>query len=81
MSKTIECPLCGWVMELDRNGDFYICPGCKCEVWPDSEGFDVWRDEQAYKRSISRPGSGSSGRKGPKKPRPKPIPWYQRAYW
>jgi len=78
MSKTIKCPLCSEGMELDRNSDFYVCPVCRCEVWPDSEGFDVWRDEQAYKRSISRPGGGSGGRKSYGKKKVKFTPWYQR---
>jgi len=60
MPEQINCPFCSELMEPDKNSDFFVCPGCKCEVWPDDEGFDEWRLEQKYKKGISKPGGGTA---------------------
>lgn len=67
------CPLCKSIMEYFEDKHFWICQKCKAELWPvieeditDAE--KLWASEQAYKRSISKPGGSRSGRRR-KKPR------------
>ena len=67
---TLECFWCDVPLKFNEQHGFYKCPDCGGEWWPgpsDPEyGIeDLWRDEQAYKRSISKCGGGSrrAGRK------------------
>lgn len=67
---TLECIWCDAPLHFNAQHGFYKCPNCGGEWWPgpaDPEyGIQtLWRDEQAYKKSISKPGGGSrtKGRK------------------
>lgn len=76
----IKCPFCGEMMILEGVGTerHYICVNDCGEVWPGDQDFNVWRDEQAYKKSLTKPGSSSGGRKKYAKKPPKITPWYLR---
>lgn len=61
---TLECIFCDVPLIFNEQHGFYKCPDCGGEWWPgpsDPEyGINsLWRDEQAYKRSISKRGGGS----------------------
>lgn len=54
----------------------YRCPKCDGTWWPgkvygQTEAEVCWNDEQAYKRSISKPGGGNSSGRKRKKPHKK----------
>lgn len=54
----------------------FKCPQCGGTWWPGkveglSEAEVAWNDEQAYKRSISKPGGGNSSGRKRKKPQKK----------
>ena len=65
----ILCPKCQVLMDYDSDMNFYTCAVCRSEFWPPEEGNfrgieELWKDEQRYKRSMSKPGGGSrAGRK------------------
>lgn len=70
----LECIFCDVPLQFNEEHGFWLCPDCGGEWWPGSsdpyhEVVTLWRDEQRYKRSISRPGGGSRsvGRKREKK--------------
>lgn len=64
-----ECPFCDVKLIFINEYGFYKCPDCGGEWWPGRDDYDVitlWRDEQAYKKSMAKKG-GASGRSGKKK--------------
>ncbi len=68
MEKLI-CPKCEVVMDFDADKNFYLCVVCGGEFWPPEESNfwgiqELWKDEQRYKRAMSKPGGGKkAGRK------------------
>ena len=67
---TLECIFCDVPLIFNEQHGFWKCPDCGGEWWPGPSDPEygittLWRDEQAYKRSISKPGGGSrsAGRK------------------
>lgn len=77
MRKKIEpeCPFCDIKLQFNSEHGFYRCPDCGGEWWPGRVDYDIamlWRDEQAYKRMISKPGGGSRNA-GRKREKPKPL--------
>ena len=79
VGKKLECIFCDVQLIFNEEHGFYRCPDCGGEWWPDPSNYDVitlWRDEQVYKKTMSKLGGGSSssGRKKDKKKRPK-QPW------
>lgn len=67
---TLECIFCDTPLYFNEQHGFYKCPDCGGEWWPGPADPEygittLWRDEQRYKRSISKPGGGSrtKGRK------------------
>ena len=67
---TLECIFCDTPLHFNEEHGFYKCPDCGGEWWPGPSDPEygittLWRDEQAYKKSISKPGGGSrtKGRK------------------
>lgn len=74
-----ECPFCDVKLVFNDEHGYYKCPDCGGEWWPGSVAYDVvtlWRDEQAYKKMLRKPGGGSnsSGRKRGKQETQK-RPW------
>lgn len=69
-----ECPFCDVKLIYYTEHGYYKCPDCGGEWWPGPSDEDygimtLWRDEQRYKKSISKLGGGSrkAGRKRQKK--------------
>ena len=61
-----ECPFCDIKLIISTEYGYYKCPDCGGEWWPADEDEDIsvlWRDEQAYKRSIAKKGANSSSGK------------------
>ena len=61
---TLECFWCDVLLQFNEQHGFYKCPDCGGEWWPGPSDPEygittLWNDEQAYKRSISKPGGGS----------------------
>ncbi len=81
--RTIICPLCGELTEK-QEFDFWKCPNCGCEVWPEEE--ETEKEETKAIREVyyddiriplkKRSGGRSSRRYGKKKV-PPPL-WAQR---
>ena len=65
-----ECFWCDVPLIFNEQHGFYKCPDCGGEWWPGPSDPEygittLWRDEQRYKKSISKPGGGNrrAGRK------------------
>jgi len=61
---TLECFWCDVPLQFNEQHGFWKCPDCGGEWWPGPSDPEygittLWRDEQAYKRSISKRGGGS----------------------
>ena len=57
-----ECPFCDVKLIFNSEYGFYKCPDCGGEWWPEENGGEalrLWRDEQRYKKSISKRGGGT----------------------
>jgi Zn-finger nucleic acid-binding protein len=72
-----ECPFCDVLLTYREDKGYYQCPNCSGEWWPadSSEDEDIsmlWRDEQAYKRSLAKKG-GSGSRNAGRKKATKPL--------
>ena len=58
-----ECLFCDMKLIFNSDHGFYKCPECGGEWWPGPPGYGddiltLWRDEQRYKKSISKRGGG-----------------------
>ncbi len=78
LSKTecikFECIWCDVPLLFNVEHGYYKCPDCGGEWWPGPSDYGVstlWRDEQRYKKSISKQGGGSNNA-GRKKDKPLP---------
>jgi len=79
---TLECIFCDVPLYFNKQHGFYKCPDCGGEWWPGPADPEygittLWRDEQAYKKSISKPGGGSrtKSKKNRKDSTKTPQPW------
>ncbi len=67
--EKLTCPKCEVLMGFDADKNFYLCAVCRGEFWPPEESNfrdiqELWKDEQRYKRAMSKPGGGKkAGRK------------------
>lgn len=77
--KTVKCPFCDEPVKHNQEHDFYKCPLCGCEIWPEQEeqGTDPLEGSaEAYidwVHPVSRKRS-SSNRSGRKRKKPKRRP-------
>ena len=60
-----ECPFCEIKLIHSTVHGYYKCPDCGGEWWPvdkieDEDISVLWRDEQAYKRSLAKKGASAS---------------------
>jgi predicted RNA-binding Zn-ribbon protein involved in translation (DUF1610 family) len=75
-AKTVRCPFCDELVEHNKEQDFYKCPTCGCEIWPEQqEDKTYWEGfYKIYLQEVNRthkPGSSNrSGRKQAKKNAP-----------
>lgn len=66
-------------MNYDSDKNFFICVVCKGEFWPQEDNNfknieQLWRDEQHYKKTMSKPGGGSrAGKNREEKRKIKPV--------
>ena len=82
--EVIKCPLCGEIMGKQEY-DFWKCPVCGCEVWPEEEETEQEKAkaiQEVYLEDVKIPlkkksGGARSGRKYKKKKVP-PEPWYRK---
>ncbi len=73
-----QCIWCDVTLRFNEEHAFYWCPDCGGQWWPGPTNYGVgtlWKDEQRYKKSLSKPGGGgsSSGRKR-SKPKKNAVP-------
>ena len=71
-AKQIVCVHCDITLVFHHDHGYYKCPDCGGEWWPGPTDYDVatlWKEEQRYKKSMSKLGGGSrqTGRRNPKK--------------
>lgn len=68
-----RCFICKVELEFNQVHGFYKCPDCGGEWWPGPPEYghiNLWEDEQRYKKSISKQGSGSQQSKRKRKEKP-----------
>lgn len=86
MERIIKCPLCGEITE-EQDFEFWKCPNCGCEVWPEDEEEtekakalairEVYYDNVRIPLIKKRRSGGRSGRRYGKKKVVPPL-WSQR---
>lgn len=78
-NKTIKCPFCDEPVEHNKEQDFYKCPTCGCEIWPEQEA-NAWNGlYDIYCQEVNRPHKpGRSNRSGRKETKKKPPLFTQR---
>ncbi len=61
----IKCPFCGETVIYYEDMDFYKCPNCSCEIWPQERDTSPYAGMwEAYRECIYMPiNSGGGGRK------------------
>lgn len=76
MVEEMRCPKCQSTMtQKNETGDWWLCLCCGGEFLIESREItpkmilEVWKDEQEYKRQISKPGSHSQSSRRRKKKR------------
>ena len=74
----IECFFCNVPLQFNEEHGFYKCPDCGGEWWPGPTDYGIknlWRDEQRFKKRMSKKTGGSSkiGRKKEEKKKKPPL--------
>lgn len=84
-AKTVRCPLCDELVEHNKEQDFYKCPTCGCEIWPEQQeeknNKSYWEGfYRIYLQEVNRPHKPSSSNRSGRKQAKKNTPLYTERY-
>lgn len=59
--KDVKCPFCGEETTFIEDMDFYKCPGCSCEIWPQEQSNNPMEGLAEVIREDTHRGNGKGG--------------------